>query len=194
MKVNIFIKSLALNDCIFWFSNYLFLSIASIHISENMDNGSTLTAGVAFGTYFLFRGLTDLISPYLHKKFSNKNKIITLIICVCAVSIAFLLLSFVNNAYFAIMLFAAIGVTLGIYNPIKYTLFSLHLDKSKEEKEWGLIDGLGLISIALASYFGSYLAETVGFVYLLRISSLGFLLSTLPLLVMLTSLRKYIVI
>ncbi|MBU0535118.1 MAG: MFS transporter [Patescibacteria group bacterium] len=192
MKLNIFIKSLVLNDCIFWFSNYLFLSIASIHISKNMDNGSTLTAGVSFGTYFLFRGITDLVSPHLHKKLSTKNKVITLILCVCAVSAAFFLLSFVNNAYLAIVLFAAIGISLGIYNPIKYAVFSLHLDKSKEEKEWGLMDGVGLISIALASYLGSYLAEKIGFVYLLRISSLGFLLSTLPLLLRIPSLRKYI--
>ena len=192
MKLNVFIKSLVLNDAIFWFSNYLFLSIASIHISKNMDNGSTLTAGVSFGTYFLFRGFTDLISPYLHKRLNNKHKIIVLTMCILIVSIAFLLLSFVHNAYFAILLFAIIGISIGVYNPIKYAFFSQHLDRNKEEKEWGLIDGLGLISIALASYFGSYLAETIGFVYLLRVSSLVFLLSTLPLLLTLPRLRKYI--
>ena len=56
---------------------------------------------------------------------------------------------------------------------------SLKSDRSQEEeKEWGLMDGLGLVSIGLASYVGSYLAETIGFGYLLRISSLGILLLT----------------
>ena len=192
MKLNIFIKSFVLNDSFFWFSMYLFLSIASIHILKNMSNGSTLTAGVSFGTYFLFRGITDLISPYLHKKLSNKNKIIVLVMCICTVSIAFLLLSFVNNAYFAIILFGIIGTSLGIFNPIKYAFFSQYLDRDKEEKEWGLIDGLGLMSIGIASYVGSYLAETIGFGYLLRIASLGVLLSAFPLILTLPRFRKYI--
>ena len=186
MKLNSVIKSFVLHDSIFWFSSYLFLSIASIHISKNMNNGSTLTAGIAFGCYFLFRGITDLISPYLHKRLSKKGKIITLITCVCTVSMTFLLLSLVTDAYFAIILFAITGISLGIYNPVKYAFFSQHLDRNKEEKEWGLMDGLGLISIGLASYVGSYLAETIGFGYLLRISSLGFLLSELPLLLYLS--------
>lgn len=192
IKPNIFTRLFVLNDTIFWFSNYIFLSIASIHISQNMINGSTLTAGASFGSYFLFRGFTDLISPYLHKKLKNKDKIIALIICICTVSIAYLLLSFVNNAYFAIVLFAIIGISLGIFNPIKFAFFSEHLDKNNEEKEWGLIDGLGLMSIGVASYVGSYLAQTVGFGNLLKIASLGILFSVCPLILILPRLRKYI--
>lgn len=181
MKLNTFIKTLIINDTIFWFSNYLFLSIASIHIAKNMSGGSTFVAGIAFGTYFLLRGITDIISPNLHKKLSDKNKINTLIVCIITIAIAFLVMSFINDAYFAIALFALIGICIGIYNPIKLAFFSEHLDKNKEEKEWGLFDGFGLIFIALASYIGSYLAETIGFIILLRISSIGFLISILPL-------------
>lgn len=181
MKLNTFIKSLIINDTIFWFSNYLFLSIASIHIAKNMVNGSTFIAGVAFGTYFLFRGITDIMSPNLHKKLTDKNKINTLMFCVITIAITFLVMSFINDAFFAIGLFALIGICIGIYNPIKLAFFSEHLDKNKEEKEWGLFDGFGLIFIALASYIGSYLADTIGFIFLLRISSIGFLISALPL-------------
>ena len=59
--------------------------------------------------------------------------------------------------------YGVIGLGLGISSPVKYSLFSTHLDKNKETSEWGIYDASVFMGMAMSATIGGFIAYRYGF-------------------------------
>lgn len=149
-------------------------------------------AGLAIGLYFLLRGVTDIVSTLFYKSHNRSYVLHIMLLGIGIVSVSYVFLVFIRDAYSALLVFCLMGVGFGIYNPARLSFYSSSLDKGVETKEWGTLDGIDLISLAIASILGGTIFKLFGFTLLLGISAVLAFVSTLPLLAILRRSKQVV--
>lgn len=154
--------------------------IFAIFIVKNIEGGSIQTAAIGYSIYLITRVIFELISGSMLSKSTNKKKLIMAISGMLCLSIAYFGFAFTLNIAFIFFFYSMLGMGLGLAAPAKNSLFSIHLDKSKEATEWSLADATVFICMALATALGGFIAAQYGFPTLFLLSSIITILATIP--------------
>jgi MFS family permease len=123
--------------------------------------GSLLDASMAGAIFALAAGLMSLISG----KFSDRIKESELVVVFgyTLIGIGFLLYNFVSSIWFLFVVQVIIGFGGAIYAPVFDAIYSKHLDKGKEGKEWGAWESMNYFTAAAGAILGGLIVTYFGF-------------------------------
>jgi len=180
IKANPYVKVFILSEVFLWSAWNLVIPIFSVFIVNTIKGGSIEKAAYGFSIYLLTRVLTELFSGKYFAKLSDTKKIHAIIVGNCVISLAFLFFAFTANILWIFIFYAFLGLGMGFAAPLKFSLFSRHLDLNKESSEWSVYDGLTFIGMAASASIGGYLAANFGFKTLFILSAIVNIFSSLP--------------
>jgi|SRR3989344_5130888 len=179
-NMNPIVKSYIISETFLWSSISFMSPIFAVFAASQVKGGSVELAATAFSAYLVVRVVSELLSAKLLTKRLHKNPIPLICAGITCVCIAFLGLSIAKTVSAVYLLFILKGIGIGISSPMKNTLFSSHLDKSKAPMEWGIQDAVVLLGMALASAMGGFVAQKYGFSTLFIIAAILSAFSIIP--------------
>jgi MFS family permease len=153
------------------YSDFLVLSALSIYgpifalfVIQRIIGGSAQVVGFAAASYWLARSIVQLpISRFLDKYDGEKDDFWAMVIGSILFSAVPILFIFAKLPWHIYLLQAVYGLADSLAVPTYLAIFSHHLDKNKENFEWGLRSVSIGIGAALGGATGGYLADKVGF-------------------------------
>lgn len=187
--VNKLVKTFIVSETLVWSGYNFIFPIIALFIVDNIQNASIETAATAFSVYLLTRVAAELFSGRYLTHTSVKRKMIILILGQAILTIAYLALSQANTITHLFASYFLVGLGLGFSTPAKLAVFSTHLDKNKESKEWGYWDAMSFLGMAIAGIIAGYVAKTRGFESVFYLAATINVLSIVPLILF---FNKYI--
>ncbi len=123
--------------------------------------GSLLDASLTGGVFALAAGITTLIAG----RYADNLKRPELIIVggYILLGIGFFLYNFVTNIWWLFAVQALIGFAEASYSPAFDAVFSRHLTKKKEGREWGAWESMHYFTAAGGAAIGGLIAYSFGF-------------------------------
>lgn len=179
-NVNPLVEAFIISETFIWSSFYAIIPIFAIFFTRNVAGGSVELAASAYSVHLITRVISELLSAKFLVKREEVKKLMIAIIGTVITSGAYIGFSFTNMVFQAFIFYAVAGVGLGIASPAKMSLFSTHLDKNQEAKEWGFYDALVFIGMALTSALGGFIANSYGFRILFIVSTVLTWIGILP--------------
>jgi len=122
--------------------------------------GDLLDASLTGGLF----ALTAAITTFVAGKFADrKNDALIVSIGYACIGLGFLLYMFVNSIQFLFFIQILIGFGEAFYSPAFDALYSKHLKKKKEGREWGAWESMNYLSLAIGAFVGGIIANFFGF-------------------------------
>ncbi|MBW3021873.1 MFS transporter [Candidatus Woesearchaeota archaeon] len=123
--------------------------------------GSLLDASLTGGIFALAAGITTLIAGRYADKIKNSELIV--VAGYLMMGLGFFLYIFVNSVIFLFLVQVLIGFSEAFYSPAFDALYSKHLDKHKEGREWGAWEAINYFAIAGGAALGGLVVTLFGF-------------------------------
>ena len=123
--------------------------------------GSLLDASLTGGIFALVAGITTLVASKYADKIREERYIVAG--GYFLMGIGFLLYMFVNSIWFLFIVQAIIGFAEAIYLPAFDSLYSRHLTRNKEGREWGAWEATNYFTAAAGAGIGGLLVTYFGF-------------------------------
>ena len=179
-RLNPIVKSFIVSETFLWAAWNTNAPIFSIFAATQIPGGSAEVAAFVFSVHILVRVVFELASGRYLSQSSETKKFITAIAGTSLLSIAYLGFSYTQTAIQLYFFAGLTGMGLGIATPAKNSLFSLHLDKSKESFEWGMYDATVFMAMALAAIVGGFIATNYGFPLLFQLAAVVNAIAIIP--------------
>ena len=179
-SINKVIKILVLSDFFLLAAWGLVTPILAIFITDKIQGGNVVVAGMAIGIYWLSKSLIQIpIGRYLDNNQGEKDDYYFLIFGTFLASLTPLGFIFANLPWhmYALQLIHALGMAMAI--PAWGGMFTRHIDKGKEAMTWGIESSSLGIATGTAGIVGGILASKVGFTPLFVGVSVFGIISTL---------------
>jgi MFS family permease len=125
--------------------------------------GSLLQASYAYGIYAITAAIANLISGKYIDKIKKDDIAMVVVIGYTIMGFAFFGYIFVNSIWTLFLVQAIIGIGEAIYSPAFDTLYSEHLDKSEFGEEWGALEAIKYLTLAIGAIIGGLLVTSFGF-------------------------------
>lgn len=180
--VNPIVKVFIISEALLWGAMNFIVPIFALYVTE-IPGGNVEVAATVFSVYMLIRVIFELISGRFFARISDAKKLTITITGMCIMSLAYVGFAFSSQLTLIYFFYGLLGLGIGIISPVKNTLFSTHLDKNREATEWGFLDAIVFLVIAIASAVGGYTAQTFGFRSLFIIAATVNLLGIIPYLI-----------
>ena len=140
-NVNKVIKILILSDFIIWSGSQLFAPIIAIFIADNLVGGSIESAGIAVAVGLLVKAVLEMpVGMYIDKSPSERDDLYSIILGSFIMGATILMYSFITDVWQMYILQALMGAGAAISYPGWSSMFTKHIDKSREAFEWSLYD------------------------------------------------------
>ena len=123
--------------------------------------GSLLDASLTGGIFALVAGITTLVASRYADKIKEEKHIVA--VGYLLMGVGFFLYMFVNSIWFLFIIQAIIGFAEAIYLPAFDSLYSKHLTKKKEGREWGAWESMNYFTAAIGAGVGGLLVTYFGF-------------------------------
>ena len=161
VKINPLIRALIFSDFLVISAFAIYGPIFAIFISQQIEGGS---AGLAASFYWITRSIFQLpISHLLDKKNAEKNNFWALTAGSLIFSAVPFMYIFASLPWHVFLLQGIYGFADCLAAPTYLSIFSHHLDKKKENIEWGVRSVSIGIGTSLAAVLGGYVADKHGF-------------------------------
>jgi len=159
------LKILLVTNSMILLAGAMFAPIYALFVEE--IGGSLIDASLAGGVFALAAGLTTLISG----KFSDKIKETELIVIFgyLIMGVGFLLYSACKSIYFLLFIQVLVGLGEAIYSPAFDAVYSKHLDKKNEGRQWGAWESINYFSLAAGAAVGGLIVTYFSFTALFTI-------------------------
>ncbi len=163
-KINPIIRSLIFSDFLVLSAFSIYGPIFAIFILKQINGGTAGTVGVATASYWIVRSILQLpISKALDKQDDKRLNFRALIIGSFLFSIVPFLFIFATEPWHVYVLQAIYGIGDSLAASTYLSVFSNHLDKKKENLEWGTRSVMVGIGTSIAAVGGGFLADRYGF-------------------------------
>ncbi len=163
-KINPIIRSMILSDFFILSAFSIYGPIFAIFIVGQINGGSAETVGFATASYWIVRSVIQLpISKMLDRRESEQVNFIALITGSFLFSVVPFLFIFATQPWHIYLLQAMYGVGDSLAASTYLSVFSHHLDRKKENLEWGTRSILVGIGTSIAAVGGGFLADHYGF-------------------------------
>ena len=162
--VNPIIRSMIMSDFFILSAFSIYGPVFAIFIIGQIHGGSALTVGLATASYWVVRSAIQLpISKALDKFNSEKMNFRALITGSFLFSVVPFMFIFATEQWHVYILQAIYGIGDSLAASTYLSVFSNHLDKKRENFEWGIRSVLIGIGTSLAAVGGGFLADNYGF-------------------------------
>lgn len=172
--MNIRIKILLYASVISNFSSGLLGPIYALFVES--IGGNILVASTSWAIYTLVYALLATFMGRLEDIKFSKEKMV--FIGYLILTIANLLLLFVNKSIHLYLLQVLMGIGVAIVTPAWEALYSIALDKGKESSEWGYWNAGAGIAVSIAALMGGLIVTYYGFKVLFVVMATFHLIST----------------
>ncbi len=164
LNINPIVKIMIYSDFLILSGFALYGPIFAIFITRQIQNGSAHVVGLAVASYWAVRSVVQLpISRFLDKYDGERDDFWAMIGGSFLISIVPFLFIFAKFPWHIYLLMMIYGLGDSLSSPTYLSIFSHHIDKEKENFEWGLRSVLIGIGIGIAGAVGGYLADKFGF-------------------------------
>ncbi|MBI4130223.1 MFS transporter [Candidatus Roizmanbacteria bacterium] len=177
------VKALIISDTFLWSAWHFVTHIFAIFAVNEISGGSVGIAASAYSVHLIARVFSELASGRYLSGVTRQRRLKEFVIVVAGLLLLSVAYIGFATAQTVVVLFAgyiASGIGFGISAPARQTFFSLHLDKNKEEAEWGLRDAAVFGGMALSAALGGFVAQQYGFRVLFILSAIINFLSLIP--------------
>ncbi len=153
---------LVLSDILILSSFGLIGPIFAVFITENLIGGTLVTAGLSTTIFLIVKSAVQLpLSKYFIDK--EKHKTHSLLLGTLLITIVPFIYFFAKSVYTIFIAQAIYGFGAALAYPAWFSLFTTYLDKKHKGFEYALWStGIG-VGIAIASFLGAKVADTLGF-------------------------------
>ena len=179
-QFNPIVKAFIISEGFLWSAYNFLIPIFAIFVVNNIIGGNIQIAASAFSCFLVSRVLFELIICRFLLRKSEKTKLLFVILGTVILSVSYFGFSFATNIPSLFIFFVIAGMGLGIASPPKNATFSIHLDKNKEETEWGLHDAVVFMGMASTTALGGFIATQYGFSFLFILAAIVNLLAIIP--------------
>ena len=164
MSINPIIRSMIMSDFFILSAFSIYGPVFAIFIIGQINGGSALTVGFATASYWIVRSLIQLpISKALDRLDSEAVNFKALIVGSFLFSIVPFMFIFAREPWHIYLLQAIYGIGDSLAASTYLSVFSNHLDKKRENFEWGTRSVLIGIGTSVAAIGGGFLADHYGF-------------------------------
>lgn len=177
---NSIVKAFIISEVFLWSSWFAVIPLFGIFVVEGIPGGNIQLAASGFSVYLISRVIFELISGKMLVGGSETRKLQISIIGILLAGIATISFALADSILSLFLIFPIIGLGVGIASPAKNSLFSSHLDKSKDTTEWGIYDAVVFVGIALSTALGGFIATDYGFKIFFIIAGTWMLLGIIP--------------
>ncbi len=160
--MNIFLRSLVFINSINILADYLLIPIFALF--ANQISGNPEFAGILFSIQFISSAFCGLIIIKTKDTVGLNNRLLE--INYLMKSAAWLLLAFSQNIPTLIIAQLIIGAASAIGGAAYQSLISEHLDKGRHVSDWGILQLLQNIAVAMGSILSGFIFSQFGFTYL----------------------------
>lgn len=178
--VNKLIRVFIVSETLLWSGWNLFFPIIALFVVSRIKGGNVEIAATAFSVYLIFRVFFELILSKYFSATTLRKKVWFVAGGQIILSFAYLGFIFSHTILHLFLMYGLLGAGLGLSSPSKLAIFSTHLDKNKESKEWSYSDATTLVGCAAAGVIGGYVAKEWGFDAVFVAASFVNFLSVLP--------------
>lgn len=184
LQINVVIKILILSDFVIWSAANLVSPIFAIFIAENIPGGSLEVVGIATMIFLISKSLFEVpVGIFIDRSKSEKDDLYTAIFGTILSAVVFFLYPEVSSVWQLYVLQGLAGVAGACAYPGWYSMFTKHIDKSKEAFEWSLYDVLLGVGMAVTAALGAFMVESYGFNLVFYVIGFATLLGALLLLI-----------
>ncbi len=179
-KMNPIIVAFILSEAFFWSAWNSVTPILSVYVVNTLPEGTIRTAAFGFTLYLFMRVITGLVVSNYLTLTTDKKRMFTDITGMLLLSGCYLLIAFIPSLISFYIFFIIAGVSLGISNPAKFSMFAINLGRSQISKTWGTYDAITFTGMGIAAAMGGLIANEFGFKTLFIIASIVNIIGILP--------------
>ncbi len=170
--INWVVKMLIVSDLIIWSAGQLFTPVFALFIEGHLSDDPIRTVGTAVAIYLLTRSICEIpVGIFVDRTHSEKDDLITAVIGTCIMAVVYFLYTTIGEVWQLYLLQVALGFGTAVAFPGWYSMFTRHIDKTKEAFEWSLYDVSLSAGMAAAAALGSMVASQFGFEILFYVAS-----------------------
>ncbi|PIR98328.1 MAG: hypothetical protein COT88_02335 [Candidatus Colwellbacteria bacterium CG10_big_fil_rev_8_21_14_0_10_41_28] len=153
------IRSMLFADSLILVATAMLGPIYALFVEE--IGGNLLDAGITFGVFSFTAGIVTLISGNLIDRVKEAELIIVLGLTITG--IGFLTYTTVSSMGGLMIAQVIVGMGTAIKYPAFDAVYSKHLDRNKQGREWGAWESIFYFTAAFGSIVGGYIASSFGF-------------------------------
>ncbi len=182
-KFNKFVKLFILNESFFWSIWYTLLPILASFLLITIP-GSRVEYGIyGYTSYVIARIMGGFFSSVFFPKPGDRVKLSVIISCILLVSISYAIFAITISILMFIAAYVLVGFALGVSTPVRFSLFSEHLDENQEIAEWSMDENLIYVGTALFSLLSGIILSVYSFQVLFILAAALNLFSIIPMMV-----------
>lgn len=164
VKVNQVIQFMTYSDILLLTGWGLVLPIIAVFITDQIEDGSLVLAGIASTTYLLVKSVFQIpVARYIDLKKGEWDDFWIMVIGSLCISLAAFLYIFATLPIHVIAIQVIYGVGGALSFPSWQAIFTRHIDKSEEGLEWSLYFTATDLGGALAASIGGFVASFYGY-------------------------------
>jgi MFS family permease len=175
--INRVIKTLVFSDVLIMGSIGLVAPIFAVFITENIQGGTIEVVGIAATIYLLVKSVGQLIAAEIIDRIKGeRDDFMAMFYGSMFISLIYLAYIFVRTPMQLYLIQFVLGMAAAFAFPSWLAIFTRHIDKNFEGREWGIYHTLiDLVSAATAG-IGGAIAYNFGFKYLFALIAIfGFM-------------------
>jgi len=169
--MNRVIRFMTISDLIWVSGTGLLGPIFAIFIVDFIDGGDAIVAGVAASIYLFTKSVLQIPAASFIDKIRGENDDFWVMVIGSTIGavlpLAYLIINTPMELYIVQFIF---GAVIAFTFPSFMAVFTRHIDKHKEGREWGVYFMLTDFSAAMAASMGGAIAYTLGFQILIIVS------------------------
>ncbi len=180
IDINRVVKFLVLSDLFFIGGWSLVQPIFSIFIIEKIAGATLVSVGLIAATYWLVKSIVQIpIANFFDKNDGEKDEFYALVLALLSGGLASFVFSISTKLWHVFLVQAIFALSMALYVPSWYGIFSRHLDQKRFSFDWTLDSTvIGLASFA-TSVLSGILANSFGFPFVFRIVGFFSIISAL---------------
>ena len=179
-QLNPVVKAFIISEAFLWSAYNLIVPIFAVFVLNNIKGGNVQVAASVYSFFLVARVIFELIICKYLANTNERNKFVITIAGMLLLSLGYLGFAFSQTVASLFIFFGIAGAGLGIASPVKNSLFSMHLDKNKETREWGIYDAVTFIGMASTAALGGFIASSYGFNFLFILASIVNFIGIVP--------------
>ena len=177
--INKIIKILTFSDILMIGSFGLVAPIFAVFITDSIQGGNLGTVGIASTIYLLTKSVFQLFAAHIADGIKGeKDDFWAMFISSIIISLIPLLYLIISNTHELFIVQFIYGIAAAFSFPSWMAIFTRHIDKNSEAREWGIYYTLIDLSAAATAGIGGIVAYNFGFKPLfIIVSAIGLVLS-----------------
>jgi len=163
-RVNFVVKILIMSDFMVIASSNFLAPIFAIFIMEQIPGANLETIGFAASIYFITKAIFEIPAGlFIDRTRSECDDLTMTVIGTVLTAVIYFSYVWIRTIPMLFLAQGLLGLSAAICYPGWYSMFTRHVDKSREAYEWSLYDVIMGFGIAVSATIGAFVVNKYGF-------------------------------